>query len=580
LEVQGRTDIAPRRLTPALARLWARRWAVLALATVMTLAAVVVDAQPIRSPWWTYADADASYTASALTLVLGEQVRFLDHPGLPLTEAAALVFGVDALLEGSVSNSERLAYVDTRLLDLDRTRSVFRGIAIALYLLGALLSFLLVARLFGHWTWGFAAGILWVAAPGLIAMSIQLRPDVLLAIVTLVFAYFVARAVETRSATTYAWAAAAAGFGSMTKLHAVGLLVPLAVALVWRRPVRPPTLDLRVAGLIGALLAVPALLFNLARLPFDFTTTQTQALALLLAAAAACVAAIVFVPRLAPYALVGAGLLGGLSVPIVLDVPDGLQALVQAAKTATGQGVQEGVESFSTPFSDIDNIVGARVMVVFLLAAVAGVVGLVRRRPVPVIWATGAFVLAVLAFLRPPAIHYFAPAFVLSVLCLLWLARSDRPGPVPLLLWPVVLLLAWPAYDNREVPAVEAERFAAVVEPAKRFLETRIGPGEVALVPSYWPFADSRFYELAKIYVPHTTPYEYHYLPTTSDGRAYAAQHGLRPRWFVGPQAATLTEPTTVTLAEMGDFALRRAEGGEVVAEIVGGPGVDQPWTP
>jgi hypothetical protein len=30
----------------------------------------------------------------------------------------------------------------------------------------------------------------------------------------------------------------------------------------------------------------------------------------------------------------------------------------------------------------------------------------------------------------------------------------------------------------------------------------------------------------------------------------------------------------------MGDFALRRAEGGEVVAEIVGGPGVDQPWTP
>jgi Dolichyl-phosphate-mannose-protein mannosyltransferase len=580
LEVQGRPSVAPRRLTPSLARLWALRWAALALATVVTLAAVVIDAQPVRSPWWTYADADASYTASALNLMLGERVLYVDHPGLPVTEAAALVFGADALLEGSVSESERLAYVDARLLDLDRTRVVFRSIAITLYLAGALLSFLLAARLFGHWTWGFAAGILWIAAPGLIAMSIQFRPDVLLAIVTLVFGYFVARAVETRSATTYAWAAATAGFGTMTKLHAVGLLAPLAVALAWRRPARPPTLAWRVPAIVVAAIALPALLLNLARLPFDFTAAQIQALALLLVAASACAAAIAFVPRLAPYALVGAGFLAGLSVPIVLDIPDGLQALVQAAKTATGQGVQEGVESFSTPFSQIDDIVGARVMIVFVLAAVAGVVGLARRRPVPVVWATGAVVLAVLAFLRAPNIHYFAPAYVLSVLCLLWLVRSARSGPVPLLLWPVVLLLAWPAYDNREAPAAEAARFAAVVEPAKRFLATRIAPGEVALVPSYWPFADSRFLEVVQIYVPHTPPYPYRYLPTTSAGRAYAATQGLRPRWFVGPQAATLAEPTTVTLAEMGDFALRRAEGGDVVAEIVGGPGVDRPWAP
>jgi hypothetical protein len=143
-----------------------------------------------------------------------------------------------------------------------------------------------------------------------------------------------------------------------------------------------------------------------------------------------------------------------------------------------------------------------------------------------------------------------------------------------------VVLLAWPAYDNREAPAIEAERFAAVVEPAKQFLETRIGPGEVALVPSYWPFADSRFLEVVQIYVPHTPPYNYRYLPTTSAARSYAARQGLRPRWFVGPQASTLTEPAPVTLGEMGDFGLRRAEGGQVVAEIVSGPGVDRPWEP
>jgi hypothetical protein len=64
LEVQGRPLLAPRSLNGRAARVWARRWAILGLATVMTLAIVVVEAQPVRSPWWTYADADASYTAS------------------------------------------------------------------------------------------------------------------------------------------------------------------------------------------------------------------------------------------------------------------------------------------------------------------------------------------------------------------------------------------------------------------------------------------------------------------------------------------------------------------------------------
>ena len=199
MEVQGRPVPAPVRLNAVAARAWAARWAALAFATTVTLAALIASAQPVRSPWWTYADADASYTAAALNHVMGETSRFVDHPGLPVTEVTALTFGVDALLEErSLSDAARKRYVDDKLLHLDSARGVFRGLAIAAYLLGAVLSFLLIGRLLGHWTWGFAAGILWLAAPGLVAMSIQLRPDVLLAVLCLVFAYAVGRALQTR----------------------------------------------------------------------------------------------------------------------------------------------------------------------------------------------------------------------------------------------------------------------------------------------------------------------------------------------------------------------------------------------
>jgi Dolichyl-phosphate-mannose-protein mannosyltransferase len=574
LEVQGRPALAPRRLSPALAWLWARRWAALALVTVVTVAATIVDAQPVRSPWWTYADADASYTASGLNLLLGEPVRFVDHPGLPVTEAASLAFGVDALLDkASLSWDERLAYVDERLLDLDRSRGIFRGIAIAFYLAGALLSFLLIARLFGHWTWGFAAGLLWLAAPGLVPMSIQLRPDVLLAVLTLVFAYFVGRAVESRAASTYAWAAAVAGLAFMVKLHAAGLLVPLGIALAWRPPLPAlPRPDRRLLIAVGLAVAVPALLLNWTRAPFDLTQAQTQALVGVLAVGAACGAVIRFVPRLAAYGVVAAGYLAGLVLPIALDVPDGLQALVQAAKTATGTGVQSGVESFSTPFSQIDDIVGARVMVVFMLAAAAGVYGLVRRQPQPVVWAAGGLAMAILAFARPPNVHYFAPAFVFSALCLLWLVHRSRPGAAPLLIWPVVLLLAWPAFDQREAPAAEANRFAGVVASSQAVVDSRLQPGEVAFVPSYWPFADARYYELVQIYVDHVPPYPYRYLPAIAGARDFAAIRGWTPRYYVGPQAASVAADASIPLGDAGTYPVRRIPETDLALEILGPP--------
>ncbi|MGH3131617.1 MAG: ArnT family glycosyltransferase, partial [Gaiellaceae bacterium] len=233
MEVPGRSVQAPRRLSGRPAE-WTRAHAapVLALAAALAASVAIVAAQPVRSAWWTYADADATYTAAGLNLLLGEPLRYLDHPGLPLEELIAGAFGIGELADGGTARE----YVDGLMLDFDRTRAVFRGLAIGFYLSGALLSFLLAARLFGHWGWGLAAGLAWTAAPGLASMSIQYRPDVPLAVLCVVFAFLVGRAVQTRSASVFLAAGFTLGFATMVKLHAAGLLPALMLAAIWRHP--------------------------------------------------------------------------------------------------------------------------------------------------------------------------------------------------------------------------------------------------------------------------------------------------------------------------------------------------------
>lgn len=567
-------------------RLWSHRWAALAAAAVVTVAALVVNAQPVRSPWWTYADADASYTASALNLLLGREVTFVDHPGLPLTEAVALAFGVEALVEeGSLSESARLAFVDRALLDLDLTRGTFRGFSALLYLTGALLSFLFAARLFGHWTWGLAAGLLWAAAPGLMAMSIQLRPDVPLAVLTLVFGFTVARAVERRSAEWYVAAAAVVGFATMVKLHALALLPALAVAALWR-PADARDVPARfhrwlrqrrtlIGSIAGAWLLV-ALLLNMDRLPWDVSAVQLGVLAALVAAVAFALVVAELLHR-SFYGLLVVAFTAGLLLPVTLDIPDGLRALHYIVRTVSGQGVQEDVDSFATPLSSLDSIVGREAVLAFLLAGAAGVLGIVRRDPRPVVWAVGALSMGAMAFARPPNVHYFAPTFVLAVLALLWLLQRTPRSRASILVWPVVLFLLWPAWENRDAPAFEQERLAASVEEAKTYIDANIRPGEVTLVPSYWPFEDSRYFELVEIYVEHTPEYPYRSLPTTAAVRPFAEAHHIRPRFYFGPEATNLSVRTPAPLGELGTYTLVPTPV-QSLAEIVQGPGVTEPW--
>jgi hypothetical protein len=600
LEVQGRPLLAPRSLNGRAARVWARRWAILALGTVITLAVVVVEAQPVRSPWWTYADADASYTASGLNMMLGRPVPFVDHPGLPVTEAVAVVSGIDALRsEHSLAWTARERYVDRALLDLDGSRWLFRGIAIAFYLLGAALAFVVAARLFGHWSWGLANGLLWVAAPGLAAMSIQLRPDVLLAVLCLVFAFAVARAVESRSVGWFAAAAATIGFATMVKLHALALLPALVVAALWRPApddalpeaalrARRSLREHRVAwGVFGGLWLLVAVLLNWERFPFRPTGSELRVTLLVLGLTAAAVGVSEGVRRLdAPtwarrvasrfHALLVVAFAAGLLAPVTLDVQDGTNALVRIVKNMSGQGVQEGIEPFSTPLSALDDIVGTSVVIVFLIALVAGIIGALRRDPVPVVWAVAGLAAGAFAYARPPNVHYFAPAFVFAALAMLWLLQREPRARTPLLAWVLILYVALPAWDGRANTGNEQERFAAQVAPAKEYVDARLRPGEVALVPSYWPFADARFFELVQIYVDHVPDYPYRYLPATAGVRSFEHGRATRPRFYVGPLAQDLTGTKQVELGDLGTYTIAPAEG--LVAEIVGGPGVTEPW--
>jgi Dolichyl-phosphate-mannose-protein mannosyltransferase len=547
----------------------------LALAGVLAWSGLLVSSQPVRSPWWTYADADATYTATALNLTYrNSRIHYLDHPGLPLHELLATSFVVERLVRG-LSEDE---FFTDRMLNLDSTRPLFRGWAIFFYLLGAALSFLTATRLLGHWTWGLAAGLLWTAAPGLVAMSIQYRADVLLSVVTIAVSYTIVRAALLRSAGLYLAAGLLLGLAVTVKLHAAGLIVPLAIAALWRPPPQDWYAPLRENAfafvrrrsfLVGAgVFAWLALVvtFNAPRVPFTPTAEQLS----LVAVGAGVILVLLAVNRF--YGALAAAIAGGIAVSAVIVLQDGLQMLVVVTRGLTGGGINEDVAPFTASLEQLRGFPLRQAAFVFLLAAVAAAVGLVRREPTPVLLFSGAAVMAIMAQARLGATHYFAPAYVLSVPAALWLLRTGRRGArASVLVWPMVALIVLPQYQHRRDAGNTAAAFAAREEPALRTVERRLEPGEVALVPGSWPHPDNRYFESVYLYSEHTPDYEYHFLPDYAPALAYANQHGLRPRYFVGPVASTVVGTMPLELTT-GTYTARPLPGVPGAVELLAGP--------
>ena len=196
------------------------------------------------------------------------------------------------------------------------------------------------------------------------------------------------------------------------KLTAIGMVVPLAVAAIWRVPgpgwFREVGRSLAARARRHALWLVPlavvwlglCIVFNRERLPIVQTDDQR---AILLAGATFLLGYTGFaflverfrIPwadrifRLF-YAWLFLAFAIGLALPASLVLDDGIQMLVAMKETLTGSRVNEGIEPFENFTLDaLRRYPLSAAVVVIGLGLVAGIVGLVRRTYWPFLLALG-----------------------------------------------------------------------------------------------------------------------------------------------------------------------------------------------
>jgi hypothetical protein len=526
-----------------------RRGPVIGAALAVAAAALLVAVQPIREPWWQWADPDGAYVGSSLNILLGNHTNYLDHPGLPTQDVLALAFGAEFVVgKATGSNDNRESFADEKFLDLDRTRPLYRSWAVLLFLASTLLVYLLVCRLLGHWLWGLTGGLLFASAPGLAPVSFLLRPDAALAALCVAIGYLTATGFERRSPARYTAAAALLGLALTVKIPALAMALPLAVAVVWRPPdspwLRSSASALAASARKHAFWLLPTAiawvvlcwLFNRERLPIVQTDEQRN----LLVNGAVFVAGYALLSLLAErlripwadrvfrlfYAWLVVAFVVGLFLPASLVLDDGVQMLVSIKQTLTGGRVNEGIEPFEEftvdPFLHFP-LAGAAIVIA--LGVVAGIVALVERRHWPFLLALGTLALTTMAAARYSYDYYYAPGFVVAIPGALWLfARFGRQAAFVAVL-PALALYASTLADARGAgPEVETD--AAAQELADELLK----PGEVVLVPSYY-FAveDVRFGSLVDDFVDYVPEYPYRFLSQPD----VAAERGLTPAYYV-----------------------------------------------
>jgi Dolichyl-phosphate-mannose-protein mannosyltransferase len=539
----------------------------------------LVFSQPVTSPWWITADADAVYASSGLNLLLGNHTQFFDHPGLPTQEALEAGFGAVYTVEKAVGirSGGVQPFADHMFLNLDRARPVYRSFAIGFYLLGVVLAFLLVTRLLGHWTWGLAASLLWLAAPALLPNSIQIRPESLLCATVLLATYLVARAAERRDAWLFALAGLAIGFATTEKLTAAGLAPVLLVAAIWRHPGAgwPAAVRARIrAGwnrhrrraLALSLLVLGSIVaFNLDRPAFSLTHEQ-RTLALTIVALVGGYGAFAVIARrlrllgadrlFDPFvATLALAVVGGVAIPIVVDPEDGFQMLVAIKDGLLGGGVNHGISPFSQldrwPYLSYPMLQG---VIVFAVAMIAGVVGLLRRAPAPVVFASASAVLALMALARNQQTYYIAPAYVAAIPGALWLFHRSGRRAAPLLLWPLIAVVVVPQLQHRhDVQTAGAEAQAAQLE---QLVAPLLKPGVSVMTTISVPdteFDRARFWG---VYTPASYPY--HFVSTWPPFINYVVGLGRKVEYYAGPQALQVNGVADVDLAGDGTFHVRR----------------------
>jgi hypothetical protein len=554
-----------------------------AIAAVLALAVVIVAWQPIGSPWWINANSDSTYTASGVDLMAGQQSVYLDDPGTPLVDLMAGTVEVRYIAHKLVSEHETpQVYAGQRLLHLDDSRIFLRGYSILFFLAGIALAFGLLWRLFGSPWWGAAGGLLFVCAPGLQALAIQFRPDVLLAGLVLATGYLVIRAAERRSAWLYTLAFVLLGLAMTVKAQAVGLVLPLILALAFRPPVgrwsRAFVADGRgwlrryrwpLVVFLGAwtLLCVT---FDRSRVPISVTHEQAAAVQRIGIAALVYVAAVALAATvrplhqfargpLRPFGLVLVGAFAaGILLPGTLALNDLPEMLVKIVHDLAHGGIEPGLAQSPVSASELVHAPLLSALVVVVVAGAAAGIGISIGDLQPSLWFSGAGAMFVIATIHLGPPETFAPAFVLSIPPVLWLARRvPRPASavaaaafVVLMLVPTLQSLTKP----RDSARLQERSWQTIEADGTKLLAS---PGTVALMPDITsPAPDVRWQDFVQQVVDWKPNYPYRYLPSTALAAQTAQSAGLKAAYFIGGRPLSMTGKETVPLG-FGTFVFQ-----------------------
>jgi hypothetical protein len=519
----------------------ARRPRLWAAAALVAVACGLLAFQPLRSPWWSGYDYDTVYVASGLTLFRGERSLFYDHPGAPLQEAMAATFTAAWALSG---DGDRGAKADAWLRDLDSTRPYLRVWGSLLAVVAALIVFLSVAWVFRGALWGLVAGLVFLGSPDVIVWEAVVKPDPLLAALSIAAVALAVEGFRRRSAPLYLASAFVIGYDVSVKLQAAGLVVPLALAVLMRPPAPGWWRDSRRVArdwvarhrrtllVAGAVWALVVLVLNALAAP-PALRPLAQLLAGLAALTAAGVVGHAVLRRTRVASLAGLALallvagLAGMIVPNLFYLSMPAPMVRQVAITLTGGGVNEGANPSLNPVDVLEPW-----WWLALLAAAGLVLALRAGDRTALLWAAGALAMGFLAFLRFGYVYYYTSAIALlaplAILALRPLVR--RPAGLTLVALLVALVLLRP-FDLGIDAARDRGAVAEETHEVNRWVAARMEPGEVAV--SRLESTDSRYFHLVHFYAPHTPEPDYRFLPPDGEAARHIAEQGLRVRYLV-----------------------------------------------
>ena len=520
--------------------LTARRPRLWAAAALLAVAGALFAFQPLRSPWWTGYDFDSVYVGSGLTLFRGERSVFYDHPGAPLQEALAATFTAGWAV--SSPGESRAARADEWLTNLDRTRPYLRVWGSLVYLLSVLIVFVTLTCVMRSAGWGLVGGLLFLASPDVITWAAVVKPDPLLAALSVAAVGLTVEGYRKQSGGLYLAAAAVLGYALSVKVQAVGLAVPFALAVLlrpppygWWRKLRDDARawlrkHRRLAGVVAGAWLVLVLVLNAgAAAPSLKPLAELVVGLVLLAATSAGLWLVVRRTRAATLVATGIGavwaVLAGMIVPNLFYASVPAPMVRQAAITLTGGGVNAGAHPALEPWQVLEPWRW------LLLVAVVGLAkGLFDGDRTVLLWASGAVAMGFLAYVRYGEVHYYTAALALTVPLVLYGVQvvGRRPGILAALIVVAVLYVPYKAeIDKARGRGIDADR----TEEVNRWVESRLRPGEVAL--TRLESSDGRYFHLVHFYAPQGPDLDYRFLPPDVDGATWVKNNGRRVRYVV-----------------------------------------------